>query len=203
MRIVTVGHKTGDLLPILLDDDDLPISSPNEFLLSRRNLSPNTLLRNLRELSVLYRWLKSRQIDLAARIRSGQLLSEAEFTGSLIEFMRKDLEVEDKVVSPQTFNNRIATIRQYFVWEIDVYMSSLPLSDRQYEALLTARKRLIGWIDGAFINAPKAGGIARKSLTDDEAEFLIKCLNPESSDSFAFFEPVKYRNFVAVSLIVD
>lgn len=35
MRIVTVGHKIGDLLPILLDDNELPIPLPNEFLLSR------------------------------------------------------------------------------------------------------------------------------------------------------------------------
>ncbi|HAJ0238958.1 TPA: integrase, partial [Escherichia coli] len=48
MRIVTVSHRSGDLLPILLDGDGLPIPSPNEFLLSRRNLSTNTLIRNLR-----------------------------------------------------------------------------------------------------------------------------------------------------------
>lgn len=144
MRIVTVSHRSGDLLPILLDGDGLPIPSPNEFLLSRRNLSTNTLIRNLRELSVLYRWLEDRQIDLRARLKIGTLFTEAEFSGGLIEFLRKDMESEDKVVSPHTFNNRLATIRQYFVWELDVYISSLPLSDSQYEVLQAARKRLMG-----------------------------------------------------------
>ncbi|MGE2156231.1 integrase [Escherichia coli] len=203
MRIVTVSHRSGDLLPILLDGDGLPIPSPNEFLLSRRNLSTNTLIRNLRELSVLYRWLEDRQIDLRARLKIGTLFTEAEFSGGLIEFLRKDMESEDKVVSPHTFNNRLATIRQYFVWELDVYISSLPLSDSQYEVLQAARKRLMGWIDRAFINTPRAGSIPRKSLTNDEAEFLLQCLNPESPDSFAHFEPVKFRNFAAVSLMLN
>ena len=203
MRIVTVSHRSGDLLPILLDGDGLPIPSPNEFLLSRRNLSTNTLIRNLRELSVLYRWLEDRQIDLRARLKIGTLFTEAEFSGGLIEFLRKDMESEDKVVSPHTFNNRLATIRQYFVWELDVYISSLPLSDSQYEVLQAARKRLMGWIDRAFINTPRAGSISRKSLTNDEAEFLLQCLNPESPDSFAHFEPVKFRNFAAVSLMLN
>lgn len=81
MRIVTVGHKTGDLLPILLDDNELPIPLPNEFLLSRRHLSTNTLLRNLRELSVLYRWLANKQIVLECRLRNGRLFTEAEYCG--------------------------------------------------------------------------------------------------------------------------
>lgn len=131
MKVVTVSHKSGDLLPILLGGDGLPIPSPNEFLLARRSLSANTLLRNLRELSVLYRWLEDREIDLESRLSVGALFAEADFSGGLIEFLRKDMEVEDKVVSPHTFNNRLATIRQYFVWKIDVYMSSLPLSDTQ------------------------------------------------------------------------
>ena len=203
MRVVTVGHNSGDLLPILLGGDDLPIPSPNEFLLGRRNLSTNTLLRNLRELSVLYKWLEHRQINLESRLSGDKLFSEAEFSGGLIEFLRKDMEMEDKVVSPHTFNNRLATIRQYLIWKIDVHISSLPLSDTQYQVLQAARKRLVGWIDKAFINTPKAGSVSRKSLTDEQAEFLLQCLNPKSSDSFAFFEPVKYRNFVAVSLMLN
>ncbi len=94
MRIVTVSHRSGDLLPILLDGDGLPIPSPNEFLLSRRNLSTNTLIRNLRELSVFYRWLEDRQIDLRARLKTGTLFTEAEFSGGLIEFLRKDMETD-------------------------------------------------------------------------------------------------------------
>ncbi len=58
MKIETITHPSGDQLPILLDSDGLPTPAPNEFILSRRHLSTNTLVRNLRELAVLYRWLK-------------------------------------------------------------------------------------------------------------------------------------------------
>lgn len=53
-----------------------------------------------------------------SRLKNGALFSEAEFRGSLLEFLRKDMEIESKVVAPHTFNSRLATIRQYFVWEI-------------------------------------------------------------------------------------
>lgn len=203
MRVETVVHSSGDLLPILLDDDGLPIPSPNEFVMGRRNLSTNTLIRNLRELSVLYRWFNVHRIDMHSRLKNGALFSEAEFRGSLLEFLRKDMEIESKVVAPHTFNSRLATIRQYFVWEIDVYLSSLPSNDSQYDSIQESRKRIIAWIEKGFINSPKSAGISRKALTEDEARFLVNCLNPESADSFAFYEPIKYRNFVAVSLMLN
>lgn len=53
MRVETVVHSSGDLLPILLDDDGLPIPSPNEFVMGRRNLAQIPSLKQLRELSVL------------------------------------------------------------------------------------------------------------------------------------------------------
>jgi hypothetical protein len=56
MKVETITHESGDLLPLLLDSDGMPIPAPNEFIISRRSLSPNTLIRNLRELSVLYLW---------------------------------------------------------------------------------------------------------------------------------------------------
>ena len=65
MRVETITHPSGDQLPILLDGDGLPIPSPNEFVLSRRNLATSTLLGDLRTLQVLYRWLDQHGIDLA------------------------------------------------------------------------------------------------------------------------------------------
>lgn len=57
MKIELVTHKTGEQIPMMLDASGMPVILPNEFVLSRRSLSTNTLVRNLRELSVLYRWL--------------------------------------------------------------------------------------------------------------------------------------------------
>lgn len=56
MKIELVTHETGEQIPMMLDDSGMPVVLPNEFILARRSLSTNTLVRNLRELSVLYRW---------------------------------------------------------------------------------------------------------------------------------------------------
>lgn len=44
-------YPSGDQLPMLVDNDGLPIPTPNEFIIGRRFLSTNTLIRNLRELN--------------------------------------------------------------------------------------------------------------------------------------------------------
>ena len=53
MKVKVVTHPTGEQIPIILDYDELPIPAPNEYLLSRRDRSTNTLIRNARELSLL------------------------------------------------------------------------------------------------------------------------------------------------------
>lgn len=75
MRVEVISHESGDLLPLLLDSNDMPIPAPNEFIISRRYLSPNTLTRNLRELLVLYKWIENEKIDLDARICSKHFFS--------------------------------------------------------------------------------------------------------------------------------
>ena len=68
MFVETIDHPSGDQLPILLDSDGLPIPMPCELVMGRRALAMNTLVRNLRELSVLFRWLEREHIDLWERI---------------------------------------------------------------------------------------------------------------------------------------
>ena len=70
MDVKMVRHPSGLNLPILLDDDGLPVPLANEWILQRRGLSPNTLTRNLRELAILFAWLDSLRIDLGACIES-------------------------------------------------------------------------------------------------------------------------------------
>ena len=47
MDVKMVRHSTGQNLPILVDDDGLPVPLASEWVLYRRGLSPNTLTRNL------------------------------------------------------------------------------------------------------------------------------------------------------------
>ena len=46
------NHPSGDQLPLLIDQDGQPIPWPNEFILGRRHLAANTLVRNLREIAI-------------------------------------------------------------------------------------------------------------------------------------------------------
>ena len=78
MRVEVINHPSGDQLPILLDDDGLPVPMPSEFVLGRRAFGTNTLVRNLRELTVLYDWLGRERIDLWDRISTGKAFTEAE-----------------------------------------------------------------------------------------------------------------------------
>lgn len=88
MKVVVVDHPSGDQLPILLDDEGLPITLANEFVLARRANGRNTLVRNLRELSFLYQWSNRERIDLWERISSGKGFTEAELRGGLLECLR-------------------------------------------------------------------------------------------------------------------
>jgi len=71
MHVKVVTHKTGEQIPIMLDAHGMPNTLPNEFVLSRRALSTNTLVRNLRKLSVLYDWLEVSGCDLLTKFVDG------------------------------------------------------------------------------------------------------------------------------------
>lgn len=103
MDVEVILHDSGELLPILLDDDGMPIPLPNEFILSKRHASPNTLIRNLREIKLLYEWFYLHKIDLYDRIIQKKPFTEAEITGSLVEFLRKDHEKRHKTMLTNTY----------------------------------------------------------------------------------------------------
>ncbi len=158
MRVETITHPSGDQLPILLNGDGLPIPSPNEFVLSRRNLATNTLVQDLRILEILYRWLDQHGIDLEQRIRTAQGFTEAEIRGSLVEKLRRDQTKNRNItkiaVSPDTFNLRLTTLGQYIGWLFDVYIATVPLNDFKYERLVEQKARILRWLSNSSINAP-------------------------------------------------
>lgn len=112
MHVKVVTHKTGEQIPIMLDAHGMPITLPNEFVLSRRALSTNTLVRNLRELSVLYDWLEVSGCDLLTKLLAQNSFNEAELKGGLVESLRVDkVSARVKAISPNTFNQRLTTVR--------------------------------------------------------------------------------------------
>ena len=206
MKVDTITHPTGDQIPILIDDDGLPIPTPNEFILSRRALSTNTLLRNSRELVVFYRWLELNNIDIWERIKTGRGFSEAEVSGGIVEAIRKEQVNTNKVkriaVSPFTFNQRLTTIRMFVTWCFDIVLASLPLDDQGYERIQEQKKRVAGWMETAFINAPPSSAKERKSLKVAEVDFLLECLNPNNPKAIGRDSAVRFRNYISIMIMV-
>lgn len=154
MQIELVTHKTGEQIPIMLDVSGMPVVLPNEFILARRSLSTNTLVRNLIELSVRYRWLDKSNCGLSAKLPAQKLFNEAELKGGLVEALRIDQSNgRINAVTPNTFNQRLTTIRQFISWCMDVLTSQLPLSSLDYERLRERKSFLLKMLDGSFMSA--------------------------------------------------
>lgn len=207
MRVETISHSSGNQLPILLDEDGLPIPAPNEFVLSRRALATNTLTRNLNELAALYKWFSREGIDPVQRIASADSFKEAEIRGSLIEHLRRDLSnyrtVKKLVVSPLTFNQRLTTVRQYLGWLYEIYLGSMPHSDLRYERIRDQKNRLMLWLESAFINAPPSNKGLAKGLSDNQVKFLIKILDPNESIFFGRDPAVRFRNYISIMIMLN
>jgi len=206
MKVEIITHPTGIELPILLDSDGLPIPSPNEFILSRRTLSTNTLIRNLRELTIFYNWIQRENIDLPMRLESkGQFFSEAEIKGSLVEALRlkqQSSRNSSTVVSPISFNQRISTVRHYLIWSFDLVSHSIVSSYQKLEKVLEHKKRVIRWLDSSFINTPPDINGIKKSLNTEEENFLIDILNPLKVVSGKQNLSVLYRNYISVLIML-
>ncbi|WDD99602.1 site-specific integrase [Thalassomonas actiniarum] len=206
MKVEVIAHESGDLLPLLLGNDDMPIPAPNEFIISRRSLSPNTLVRNLRELLVLYLWLEKEKIDLDSRVRSERSFNEAEIKGGLVEFLKRDHEtrrsVKKMVVTPYTFNQRLTTVRQYLAWCCDVVIGTLPNSSSEYEQIIDNKNRLLGLLETSFINAPPTNRSQKKGLNGKEIDFLLSLLNPENKKAYGRDPAVRYRNYILTMIML-
>ena len=203
MKVEVVFHESGELFPILLDDEGMPIPLPNEFILSKRHVSSNTLIRNLREIKLLYQWLQIHHIELYERLTQKKPFTEAEIIGSLVEFLRKDHEKKHKTIKiavrPDTFNQRLITIKQFLNWYIEMYIGTLSFTSNNYQYYITYKTRLISLLDRCFINSPPTNKNLTKGLTSREQSNLIKLIKPKMQSH----NPIEYRNYIMVMLMLS
>ena len=203
MNVEVILHDSGDLLPILLDDEGMPIPLPNEFILSKRHSSSNTLIRNLREIKLLYQWMQIHHIDLYERLIRKRPFTEAEITGSLVEFLRKDHEKKHKTikiaVKPDTFNQMLITIKQFLNWYLEMYIGTLSFTSDNYQYYITYKTRLISLLDRCFINSPPTNKNLTKGLNSREQSNLIKAIKPKKRSQ----NPIEYRNYIMVMLMLS
>jgi len=203
MDVEVILHDSGELLPILLDDDGMPIPLPNEFILSKRKVSSNTLIRNLREIKILYEWFHIHNIDIYERLIQKKPFTEAEIIGSLVEFLRRDHEKRHKTikiaVKPDTFNQRLITIKQFLNWYIEVYIGTLPFTSNNYQYYITYKTSLISLLDRCFIKSPPTNKSLSKGLSSSEQSNLIKLVKPQKESQ----NPIEYRNYIMVMLMLS
>lgn len=206
MRVENIPHPSGDQIPILLDGNGMPIPLPNEYIMGRRVLSPNTLIRNLRELSIFFNWMERQGIDLLSRIRSSQMFSEAEVIGGMVEALRRDQEkrsnVKSLAVSPLTFNQRLTTLRQFLNWCFDVELGAMPREGDKYDLVRSHKNLVSSWLGRAFISAPPTNKGIRKGLNDLEINFLIDCLKPTNPDAIGRNPAVRFRNYISIIIML-
>ncbi|WP_439852494.1 tyrosine-type recombinase/integrase [Pseudomonas syringae] len=215
MDVRVVRHPSGQNLPILLDDDGLPIPLANEWVLQRRDLSPNTLTRNLRELAVFYAWLESLNIDFPARIDGDRIFTEAELAGSLCERLRLTVKVEPgqagvaaivqgvKVaVSPLTFRLRLITVRQFIGWCFRFKMAKLASDDPVFVRIQAHKEHVDQILRDQEISNPPQNKLVTKGLRDHEVVALVWCVDFRNPDAYGLNEHVRFRNFIIVMIML-
>ena len=211
MDVKMVRHPSGQNLPILLDDDGLPIPLANEWILQRRDLSPNTLTRNLRELAIFYAWLESLNIDFLARIDGDRIFTEAELAGSLCERLRLTVKVDPgqagvaaiiqgtKVaVSPLTFKLRLITVRQFISWCFRFKMAKLASGDPVFLRIQAHKEHVDKILSDQEISNPPQNKSVTKGLRDHEVVALVWCVDFRNPDAYGLNEHVRFRNFIIV-----
>lgn len=201
MKVLMITHPTGEQIPIIVGTDGMPLTLPNEYLLSRRTKSSNTLLRNARELIVLYEWFEENNIDFKSKLLAQVSFTSAQINSALFEHLRKS-KGSSQVVSPATFNQRMMTVRGFFMWYLNGLISQLPYSSKMYQNLNKRKLLFDDWFSSSFISSVPSKKHLRKGLSLNEVQFLMNVLDPNVESSFGLNQAVKYRNYISVGLML-
>lgn len=202
MRVEQVIFPTGDRLPMLLDDQDLPVPEACDWMLSRRQRAFATQSRNMQELLVVHDWAKVRRIDLYERLRSGRQFTEAEIT-SLVERLRRPSNVTVVVklaVSPDTANKRISTTRKHMAWYIEELIADTGTSETQRKRLGDMKDKLASMLLDSM-QSPEGNRSYHNHLTLDQTQFLQDALDPEGTVLFGRDSRGRLRNFLMVCIL--
>lgn len=204
MRVEQVIFPSGERLPMLLDDDELPVPEACEWFLRRRHLALQTLMRNSGEVLIIHRWARKRRMNIYDRIRSGKQFTEADLT-SLIEELSRPQPTSNKVaklaVSPDTRNKRLSTTSQHLLWYIDELIAT-PSSGEALRIELTAMREKMA---KAFLDAyqsPEGDRKFHKHLTLAQARLIQDALDPEGEILHGRDARGRVRNFIIVCLLL-
>ena len=202
MRVEQVIFPTGDRLPMLLDDQDLPVPEACDWMLSRRQRAFATQSRNMQELLIVHDWARVKRIDLYERLQSGRQFTEAEIT-SLVERLRRPSNatvVVKLAVSPDTANKRISTARKHMTWYIEELIADPGTSETQRKRLSDMKDKLVSMLLDSM-QTSEGNRSYHKHLTLDQTQFLQDALDPEGTVLFGRDGRGRLRNFLMVCLM--
>jgi integrase len=209
--VKTVLTPSGERLPVLLDRlTGMPAFHPNLFALTvlrQVNRASATIERALREIAVLYVFLDEEGIDLADRIRGGQLLSLGEIDG-LARYCRQSIKssLEDagaknigvvrvyrlskkssnstNSVSTETAANRLRTIHAYLSWLIMLRLSHTEQGNIVREKMENIRNIVLPLLI-ARVPSTKGRNVLglRQGLASETLDRLLQVVIPASSEN--------------------
>lgn len=141
--------KGGERLPVLLDRaSQQPLFDPLVYAVSRlRGRAANTVQQHLVGLQVFLDFCSGRRIDLADRVRTGELLSSPELDGLVSSTERHRQRGARRSIphrlSRQTSANRLRAIRAYLAWLTARRLHQLSSGDTFPERYKVQREQLL------------------------------------------------------------
>lgn len=216
MAVVMVEHETGERLPMIVDLDGLPEPFPCEWLLSRRGSSTNTLVRNARELDIMFNWVWEREIDFLARIRSNQIFTEAELKGSLVERLRHSIKSATALqagatglvvqrpepVAAETFNQRLMTVKAFFDFSFAVELGALSNDDPMWLRIQGHREHVSEVLGRAFVAEVGSSTTLVSDLNDSELERFTAIISYRNPNAYGVNEHVRFRNYICAMIML-
>lgn len=204
MEVERVQLKNGESLPMLLDEQGLPITPVNEWILSRRHRAFNTLSNDLQDLIPLYLFFASKGVDLFELIRSGRYWTET-FVSSLGEALRRPLTKNKKVtrlaVRPGTVNKRISTSLRYLNWCFNVVLSRDDVTKEHRAEIGGIKEKVNESLNNARPSLEPLCRAQKKGLNGKQARYLQDALEPISSTLFSC-RLVRLRNYLIVIILM-
>lgn len=226
-----IRFKGGERFPIIVDDNDAPVSVPNLYLLtmSRQVDALNTMKAKSRAIAQFYKWCESTGIDVESRFRENHFLSVDEIN-SMCEYLRIDyknnkIKVNKNVdikptkmskiihlnfklkqnkqinVCNDTYNQRIIYIKDYLNWIVNVKSISINNKESEYTSIILKRNEMIEMIKSRKL--PSRGQELPRGFEEEVKKILIDTINPNSEYNPFRDKFVKARNEIFVLIAIS
>ena len=197
-RVKTIKLDSSERLPVLLDENGIPLFEPTVFALSEvrgRNLSASTIESVLRSVMVFHRFLDLRRIDFDSRLSSGRLLSLGEVedlarfsrmrlndlaslsaagddtTPKVQTFEKVRMEIQQQSrdeLEPEVAATRLRYMRMYIQWLADERCSRHTLTEPAAARLAEATMRTSRAIDSRIPHQSGRNPFGQREGAPDE-----------------------------------